>query len=574
MTISRAAKTALAVLFMLLFLAGFGLRIWASANSSGTVGPMHVAAAADAIYVHFNSELLVLSPTGALRARQPIAALGLHDDPIDIRVLEDGRLLVAGQQPATLRLCEPSVWSCIEVAPEAAGKLRAQIKVLADVITGELTITDTAGNRVWRAPLAGGEPAALVEPPGLDHPNDLAFDDQGRLWVADSGNHRLAVYAPGETGAWALVHSLDVRPKPASPGNDWPMMLAPGGDGRWWVTQPGPAGERAELLVYHPERGAEARVALPEGADATDIARIDGGMLVTDMLRFRLYRVAGAGFEVTDFGDPALQALFDEAAAHKAEYQGLADLSLFAMIGFAVLMVLAAVWATPRGERLSPRPEAAAPLAATAAPAPKLREVYWLKRNPGTERLLRWLEPMSYLMVVVALGALALGYFFVMPAPGADAGPEKLAKHAEFRQLTLLLALVVGGFPVLMRIAIRSMRHRIGTDGMQLWVRFADGHQGAFRPEQLVYRGRFILYRSQAIAVQTGNRQSLYAAGEIETYIAPLLQRARKLGVLAMLRHQIGHREPVLVSTLVYVLVLTGTVVVTGAWRQLLPGLG
>lgn len=572
MNLSRSAKTALAVLFMLLFLASLGLRLWASGPASATVGPMHLAASTDAVYVHLNDELLVLSASGALRARQPLAALGLRDAPIDLRVLDDGRLLIAGQQPATLRLCEPSVWSCIEAAPAFAGRLRAQFKVLAEVATGELTVTDTAGNRVWRAPIDGGEPAVLVDPPGLDHPNDLAFDDQGRLWVADSGHRRLAVYAPGDGGAWTLVHSLDVRLPPASPGNDWPMMLAAGDDGRWWVTQPGPAGERAALLVYHPERGAEARIALPDGADATDIARVDGAMLVTDMYRFRLYRVADPDHTVTEFGDTALRALLDQAAARKARYQDVVDLSWFAMIGFAALMLLAAVWATPRGERPGLSPDAAAPLAASAAPAPKLREVYWLKRNPRTERLVRWLEPLSYLMTVVVLGALAFGYFVVMPAP--DAGAERLAAHAEFRRMTLLIALLFGGLPPVIRLAVRSMRHRLGTDGAQLWVRFADGQQRALPPEQLVYGDRLILYRNQAIAVQTGNRQPLYAVGEIETYVAPLLQRARRLDGIGLLRHQLAHREPVLATGLLYVLVLIGVIVATGLWRRLLPGLG
>ena len=48
----------------------------------------------------------------------------------------------------------------------------------------------------------------------LSAPHDVAFDDQGRLWVADTGNDRIAVYAfegvnADGTAMARLIDSLD-----------------------------------------------------------------------------------------------------------------------------------------------------------------------------------------------------------------------------------------------------------------------------------------------------------------------------------------------------------------------------
>src|SRR6266705_2895409 len=97
MKITRLMSTVSALLFMALFLGALGLRLWASSKSTEVNGPDHIAAGPERVYVHANGELLVLSASGKLLARQAIASLGVNDAPIDLGVLQDGRVLVAGQ---------------------------------------------------------------------------------------------------------------------------------------------------------------------------------------------------------------------------------------------------------------------------------------------------------------------------------------------------------------------------------------------------------------------------------------------------------------------------------------------
>ena len=53
--------------------------------------------------------------------------------------------------------------------------------------TGPVTATGPAVEEIWQS--TGG-------PDGLDFPAAMALDPQGQLWVADTGNHRFAIFTP------------------------------------------------------------------------------------------------------------------------------------------------------------------------------------------------------------------------------------------------------------------------------------------------------------------------------------------------------------------------------------------
>ena len=571
MSPSRLARTALAVVFMLLFLGALGLRIWASTMSMDYVGPDHVAAGQGRVYVHVSGELYMLSESGTLLSVFSRDQTGLEDYPIDLRVLRDGRVLLAEQRPARMRLCDPASWTCGTVGGEVAGRLAAQYKVLVDEQAERLLLSDTESGRLWMQPLGSGHLRPLTAQKALNRPNDLALDAAGRLWVADSGNHRLVVFEITAKGARETGHSLDARHAFMREQYDWPMMLARDAKGNWWVAQPDGHGNSGDLLVYDAGKGAVARILLPEDGRPVDVASMDGAMIVTDRERFRLYRVDTATRRAAVFGDASFREAMRRLAEQKAWYRTLVQWSLYAMIAFGALMVLAAIWATPKDKRWSPRPPTAAPLAASDREMPKLGGVYWLKRHPKTERLLRWMAPMSTALSLLIIAMVVGMYYYLDMGAGDDATPERLETLAEFETFMWFFVFFMAGIPVLVVLASRTMKHRLGTDGQRLLIRLADGRVASAAPEKLVYSNRTIAYKGQLFAIQTGNRQPLYADGEIDTYLAPLLRRSKKLGPLAMLRYQLDHGEPSLVFLLLYLTIQIIILAVTGLWRQMIP---
>ncbi|MHB8728110.1 MAG: hypothetical protein ACYC9K_03635 [Sulfuricaulis sp.] len=569
----RPAGVALSILFMLLFLGTLGLRIWASGKSTETVGPDHIAVGQDRVYVHMNGAVFVLSADGKLLATKKIEPL-IHDNSlIDLRVLPDGRVLLARQQPAGMALCDPVSWQCDPVGQGMSAKISGQFKVLADEPSQQFFITDFSSG-LWSQPFKKGEPQPLVSPDTLLYPNDIAMDADGRLWIADSGHHRLVAFERKGDGRWEKVHELEARNRLIRPGRDWPMMLAMGADGNWWVTQPTRHGGKGDLLVYQPENGAQSRIDLPEDAYPTDVASLGAAMLVTDMDKFKIYRVDTSSHVLGEFGDAAFRERMSQAAAHKAGYQTMVDQSVIGMVAFGALMMLAAFWASPKGKRLTPVLKVA-PLIASGAAMPVLKEIYWLKRNPKTERMLRWAKPLAFVVPIVIVAMLGFQFFLLSGAAGAtNLTPEKLKKLEELKTLLFMLAFFILGLPIVALNSLRSLKRRLGTDGQRLFIMLDNGRRISLAPEQLVYSTQLIAYQGYIFPIQTGKKQPLYEAGEIETFIAPLLRRAKKLNAWNIFRYLVEQREPVTMTTLIFAIMLLAMMYATGMWRQLLPGLG
>ncbi|MBI5039967.1 MAG: hypothetical protein HZB57_01775 [Gammaproteobacteria bacterium] len=569
MQVSHTAKTALALLFMLLFISALGIYGWASGKAAAIVGPSHLAAAADSLYTYSGNELLHVSQTGALRGRWPNTALDLQYAPIDVRVLRDGRVLLAEQNPARLRACTTQQLNCEKIGNPIADKRQDQYKVFHDESTDTLLIADFKTGRLWRQPFGSGKPEALTDKGTLSRINDLALDDTGRIWVADSGHHRIVALTEDTNGKWRIDRSLDAKNSVARPGNDWPMMLALTDDGKLWAVQSNGTGQSADVLIYDPKRGAIARIALPEYAYPTDIVSLGASLVVSDMDNFRLYRIDAATRTVADFGGSDLSEILRAAQQNRQAYKARMTQMIAAMIVFGVLMIGAAIWATPAEKRWT-RPNFAAPLAATATAAPDIKGIYWLKRNRNMDRLLTWAPVVLYGMLIV-LGVLMFNLFATVDTTlGEHPSTKDLTTFTEFKHSMLLIMGFFAGIPILIHLGMQNMKRQLGTDGRRLYVRSPNGRELSFAPEQLVYGNRHIQYQDLIFPTQTNKGQPLYVAGEVETYIAPLLQQAKKLSALELLKYQCKYMEPVTMFTLVYIAITFGVAFTTGLWRNFL----
>ena len=125
----KLISTTAAILFMLLFAASLGVLFWSSGKVYDYVGPDHISANSNAIYVHANGEILVFSHSGSLQKRYSKNDTGITDAPIDLRALADGRVLIALQRPARLILCDRQFRKCKTFDEKLSSKLGTQYKV-------------------------------------------------------------------------------------------------------------------------------------------------------------------------------------------------------------------------------------------------------------------------------------------------------------------------------------------------------------------------------------------------------------------------------------------------------------
>lgn len=181
--------------------------------------------------------------------------------------------------------------------------------------------------------------------------------------------------------------------------------------------------------------------------------------------------------------------------------------------------------------------------------------VHWLKRNPRMERQLRVVVAASYVAPFLLLGAMAVVFFRfsgALPDPALGAIAEQLAG---LNRKVLVLALFVVSLPIVIAFIMRPFRHRLGTDGLQLYVKLADGKQLTAAPDRLIYDSWKIAYGGYIFPIRTGNGRLLYESGEVQTHIEPLLERAKRVSGTEMLRYQVTNREVSLMAVLVFTIV-------------------
>ena len=567
------ARTVAAIVCMLLFVACLGLFAWASNLGAAVTGPVHITANATRILVTLNGELLVLDSSGALQERRSLEALGIDPYPIDLRWQDDSTLLVATQRPAGLHSCNYPAWQCRAIENPLFENLYRQIKVLPDPSDEGFFISDTAGGRLYWLSTDGRNSRELPAAKGFNTVNDIALDDEQRLWVADSGNRRIVMLQADANGEWGITGELSAKSAPARPDVDWPMMIALSADGNAWVVQPDATGHRADLLLYDAQLGVKARIDLPDDADPTDVVRSGQSMLITDRDNYRLMSVDIHSHAVSDFGGHRLQAILDAAARERADADSTTDLALAGMVVFGVLMVALAVWATPKGQRFTQGPKVPT-LEARAGVEPHSSSLHWLVRDPKTGTFLRSLGRMLLVTTAAMLCLLVYTGYFINGLLDGETARQAVSCVAGITEMLVILGILVLGAPMLGYLGLRQMRNRLGSDGHNLHVQLYDGQRLVLDPARLVYTKRILAYGKHLFPIQTGNRKPLYAEGELETHILPLLSRATRLGPFAMMRYLFRHQEPMTMASITYVIVAVATLWYTGMWRLILSGNG
>jgi len=558
----------LAVFTMALIVAAVTLFGFGQARLADFSGPDELAAGGGRVAVHAAGRLWVLDRAGSVEASATLAELGLAGNMAELRFLPDGRLLVATFDPFAVAACRLPQWGCRQLRLDAGGDGSRQYSLLPDGRRGGWWLLETWSGRLWRFPAAGGqaERVALEEAPA--GANDLALDGAGRLWVADTRGHRLLVLDP-VTGKKAAAHPL--RGIPGVGALHWPMSLAADGRGRWWVVHWDSLGHAGGIWVHDPAAGGAVPVVLEgQGALPVEVAALDGGtVIVSDQEGFRLWQVDAAGLRARAFGGAAFLAELDALRERRQWWGTVGFGGLAVLLPLALLTGVAAFVLTPRDQRFSAPAGSEPPLAAVARAVPHSGGLYWLRRDARAERLLRWAILVVLLMVVVLLAMMWFVYETLFEMGGA--GAEDVGQS--FQRLMLLGVVGLGGAVLVMLPATRPLRRRLGVDGSRIHVALPGGARVSADAGTVIYDGGHLLVDGVVVATRTGNGMRLYAEGEIQAHLAPLLARARRVGTLAMLGRRLAAGDGALWSQVVYFAAVAAVIAATGSWRDILSAM-
>jgi hypothetical protein len=552
----KALPTGFALLFLALLLGSLAVQFWATDRSGRYAGPTHLATDSKQVFVVASDTIYHLSSQGKFLAQYPATMTGMTDIPIDLRITGDNRLMIAGQRPASLRSCDTSNWDCRQIEFGRIDEPKRQFKVLVNSPPYRLLLTDSRGDNLKGEAGPDSEFVSLLPVGTLAGPNDLAFDSRGHLWIADTDHRRIVELVPTADGGLDMGRVHSAVNELTRDKRYYPIMLALGGDGNWWVTQAAEFSDRyADLVVYDPEHGVVQQVTLPGSVFATDVAAIGDEILVTDLDQFMVYRVNTGSYEVSTFGDDRFYGELSRLRQEKQRYALISRLAMVAAIVFGVLMVLAAVIATPRNRRWTPVP-VVIDLSAAPRSVPQVKGIHWLNRNPKVDRSLKWLEIALTMAFILALVGGMVLYSWMRVQVSEVPDEDLLAKFNLLGYLLLLSGLLLVALVPLVRQSMKAMKRRLGTDGKQVCIRLNDGREIKIPPAKLAFTNQAIFYHKYFVPLQTGRRQNLYEDGEVETWIAPLLRQAEKLSQIEGLKHQLRQGSALLIWSLVSLIVL------------------
>lgn len=244
------------------------------------------------LFVATGRELLHLDAQGALRARHPVATLGLRD--IDALAAGEGDhfFLFDGAQRRLFR-CESRAWRCAGIASP-----RIERGVQLGWVYGRerrLLASDNHGHRLL-AFAENGEPLPL---PAMAwrYPNQVS-SSAGEVLLADSDARRIVVLDP--VANTALGTALATRERP---------YRFTRRDTTWWVIEAGTTLERGRLRHY---AGGEARDLPLPARDPVALVDLGHGIAVASQADWQLLRLDPDTGAITAFGDAALRDAFRE----------------------------------------------------------------------------------------------------------------------------------------------------------------------------------------------------------------------------------------------------------------------
>lgn len=547
----KSWPASLAFLFLALLLVSLATRFWAAEKGFRLTGPTHIAAGEGQVWVFTSGDLYKLSPDGDSLGVFGASITGLNTDPIDLAVMTDGRLLLAEQDPARIRLCGTDAWHCDTILDGTVAAIKRQFKILSGNMPGEWLLTDAVGDTLWEVREPDNALAGMVPEGTLAGPNGLVFDRSGNLWVADTDHRRIIELLPAAEGGYVPGREHSAVNDLTEGKRYYPMMLVLGPRGKLWVTQAADFSKTlSDLVVYDPEQGVEALVVLPEGAFTTDIAVNGDQVLVTDLEQFVIYQVDSKSMKAGGFGDSVFRQNMAQIQESRSAYDRLGAWSLASLSISAVLMILFAIQATPKEKRWTAPPDVFDP-EKTSGEIPQTRRVHWLERNPRTEMVFKWAERVFYTALVLLVVSILIFYAWLQSEAAQAMLPGKLTKLNELGIALLLAGLLAALLVQVVRLSKRAMNRKLGTDGKRVYIHLEDGRELAVDPSQLAYTHRMILYRKYTIPLQGGARQALYLPGELDTWLAPLLRQARKISEFQAMKHQWEHRDEMLIWTVI-----------------------
>jgi hypothetical protein len=316
------------VILVIFVFGSLGTLLWANLQERKLGGIDHISALKDTVYIHMNRTLYHLDTTGKFLNKIALSSMGIKGRASDIQVLHDGTILIGDWDGRTVKRCDTTTMECSIVAPVGGKTLEVPFKFFADEANEQIYIIDTSNHQLLIQDMQGHSLRELAHSNILRFPNDIMVDHDGSIHIADTNHHRVVTLGLKGDAAKKIGTPINASDQFASSGHTWPVGLAKGSDGDWWVLNADGTMKDADLVIYDKSGQLKQKVTLPDRADPLDIAWAGETFLLTDFRLLRVYRIDPTTKNISDFGDSKFEAELENLSKGKKVYKQTVRIAL------------------------------------------------------------------------------------------------------------------------------------------------------------------------------------------------------------------------------------------------------
>ena len=344
-------QQALAAVMILLLLVCIGLRLWALSEVQTIRSPDNVESNGSAVCLHMNKSLYLLTPAGKIFQRLELSKFGINREPADIQLLRNNDILIGDLEKGDILRCSGADFSCRRIGPADNYRIAENFRFLADEERNMLFISDTNNHKLLVQDMEGTYLSVAETGTNIGYPNDMTFDAEGRLWLADTRNSRVLAFDAGERSAsyaGKVIETAALTVPPPVSGPDAgdlrkmleelgakkqqmkddlirtrPLALSWDSAGNLWVVASDGIISTAAVKVFNPDGKQTGRVPLGDGSIPVGIVRQGDTMLIADSGLFEIFTLGPGADQVAVFGDEGFRTELSTIRGRLRQYEAI-----------------------------------------------------------------------------------------------------------------------------------------------------------------------------------------------------------------------------------------------------------
>jgi hypothetical protein len=343
-SLPRIVGAVLAAVFCLAMLVY--LSSWADIREREIIGPSAVKSGPEGqVFVVSHGALWVLDRQGSLSVSVPFGDLGIHGMVSDVLPLRGGEILIAERGPGLVHRCRLAARVCVPFTLDARfAHLEGSFELAANDDQSHVYLAHTTRHAIHLFDSSGNW-IATSDATGLYKFPHRPVASAGRLYIADTNQHRLVSINSDPAHFGGEVRSFSTQTFLGSPGRVYPIAHRRLPDGTWWVVIGDWRLHDSDIIVFDDSGKPLRRLVLSRDASPIALEVVDQRVLAPDPVNLRVAAFTLNGESDGEFGD----------AAFRSEHTRLRKLkSMYRRLRFGSWAALAAVLLTLLAIRLGP----------------------------------------------------------------------------------------------------------------------------------------------------------------------------------------------------------------------------